>query len=50
MCDVNAQIDGHLADVGLGWKLKDGTYVDGIDCQFIGKMAKTIRAAAVEAR
>jgi len=50
MCDVNAQIDGHLADIGLGWKLKDGTYIDGIDCQFIGAMAKTIRAAAVEVR
>ena len=46
--DMNDQIDGHLAEVGLGWKLKDGTYIDGIACQFIGVLAKDIRASAVE--
>ena len=46
--DVNDQIDGHLAEIGLGWKLKPGTYIDGVDCQFIGAMAKTIRNAAIE--
>ena len=46
--NVNDQIDGQLAAIGLGWKLKSGTYIDGLDCQFIGAMAKTIRASAVE--
>jgi hypothetical protein len=46
--DVNDQINGHLAEIGLGWKLKNGTYIDGLDCQFIGAMAKNIRASAIE--
>ena len=46
--DVEDQINGHLSKVGLGWKLKPGTYIDGLDCQFIGTLAKTVRAAAVE--
>jgi hypothetical protein len=46
--NMEDQIDGHLAEVGLGWKLKEGTHIDGIACQFIGVLAKDIRAAAVE--
>ena len=46
--NVNDQIDGHLADIGLGWKLKNGVYFDGLDCQFIGAMAKAIRSSAIE--
>ena len=46
--DLNDQINGHLAEIGLGWKLIARTYIDGIDCQFIGVLAKTIRAAAIE--
>lgn len=46
--DWNDRIDALLADVGLGWKLKHATYIDGLDCQFIGQLAKTIRASAVE--
>lgn len=46
--DIEDQVNGHLAEVGLGWKLKPGTYIDGLDCQLIGAMAKTIRAAAIE--
>lgn len=46
--DMNDQINGHLAKIGLGWKLKDRTYIDGVDCQFIGVLAKTIRASAIE--
>jgi hypothetical protein len=46
--DLEDQVNGHLSKVGLGWKLKPGTYIDGLDCQFIGAMAKTIRAAAIE--
>ena len=46
--DMNDQIDGHLKEIGLGWKLKNGTYIDGVACQFIGVLAKDIRAAAIE--
>jgi hypothetical protein len=46
--DMEDQINGHLAECGLGWKLKDGTYIDGIACQFVGQLAKDIRASAVE--
>jgi hypothetical protein len=46
--DVNAQIDGWLADVQLGWKLKPGTYIDGVSCEFIGALARDIRANAIE--
>jgi hypothetical protein len=45
--DFNAQIDGHLSEIGLGWILKSGTYIDGLDCQFIGALSKTIRANAI---
>lgn len=44
----NDRIDALLSDVGLGWKLKDGTYIDGLGCQFIGSLAKTIKVFAVE--
>ncbi len=46
--DWNDRIDALLAEVGLGWKLKPATYIDGLDCQFIGDLAKTIRASAIE--
>jgi hypothetical protein len=45
--DWNGRIDALLAEVGLGWKLHN-TFIDGLDCQFIGSLAKTIRANAVE--
>jgi len=44
----NDRVDALLSDVGLGWKLKQGTYIDGLDCQFIGSLAKTIRLSAIE--
>lgn len=44
----NDRIDALLSEVGLGWNLKEGTYIDGIDCQFIGSLSKTIRLNAVE--
>ena len=44
----NDRIDSMLSEVGVGWKLKAGTYIDGLDCQFIGALAKTIRAAATQ--
>jgi hypothetical protein len=46
--NIEDQIEDWLADIGLGWKLKPGTYIDGVDCQGIGAMSKSIRAAAVE--
>ena len=46
--DLNSQIDGWLAEIGLGWKLKDGAYIDGVSCQFIGKLADDIRNHAIE--
>ena len=46
--DMNLQIDGHLAEIGLGWKLKSGTYIDGLSCQFIGELAKDIRLNSTE--
>lgn len=46
--NMEDQIDGHLSEVGLGWKLREGTYIDGIACQFIGVLAKDIRSNAVE--
>ena len=45
--DWNERIDALLSDLGLGWKLRAGTYIDGLDCQFIGALAKTVRANAV---
>ena len=44
----NDRIDALLSEVGLGWKLKECTYIDGLDCQFIGALAKTIRLNAIE--
>jgi len=52
--DMNAQINGWLADVDLGWTLDNSAYlseeafIDGISSQFIGALAKDIRAHAVE--
>jgi hypothetical protein len=46
--DVNAQIDGWLKEVGIGWKLRQNTYIDGVSCEFIGALARDIRANAIE--
>lgn len=46
--DMNEQIDGHLSEIGTGWKLKSGTYIDGLASQFIGVLSKDIRANAIE--
>jgi len=46
--DVNAQIDGYLKDIGTGWNLRKGAYIDGVSCQFIGILAKDIRSNAIE--
>ena len=46
--NINDQIDGHLAEIDLGWKLKDNTYIDGLACEFITVLAKDIRNNAIE--
>ena len=44
--DMTDEIDRELAEIGLGWKLKEGTYFcDG--SQFIGELARDIRRMAV---
>ena len=42
------QIDGHLKNVGLGWKLKEGTYIDGVSIQSIKQLSQDIRSNAIE--
>lgn len=46
--DMNDQIDGHLAEIDLGWRLKDNTYIDGLACEFITVLSKDIRNSAIE--
>jgi hypothetical protein len=46
--NIEDQIDAHLKNVGLGWKLKEGTYIDGLACHSIKKMANDIRFNAIE--
>lgn len=46
--NINDLIDGYLAEIGLGWKLKSHTYIDGLSCQFIKDLSKDIRLNSVE--
>ena len=46
--NIEDQIDAHLKNVGLGWKLKEGTYIDGLACHSIKAMANDIRFNAIE--
>ena len=46
--NFEAQIEWHLKDIGLGWKLKEGTYIDGVACTSILVMANDIRNNAIE--
>jgi hypothetical protein len=46
--NLEAQIDWHLKDIGLGWKLKEGTYIDGVSIQSIKELANDIRNNAIE--
>jgi len=41
------EIDRRLAEIGLGWVLKEGADIDGGACQFIGELAPYIRLMAV---
>ena len=46
--NIEDQIDAHLKNVGLGWKLKEGTYIDGVSIQSIKQLAQDIRFNAIE--
>ena len=46
--NIEDQINGHLKDIGLGWVLKDGTYIDGLACTSISVLAHDIRHSAIE--
>ena len=46
--NIEDQIDAHLKNVGLGWKLKEGTYIDGVSIQSIKQLAQDIRSNAIE--
>jgi hypothetical protein len=46
--NIEDQIDAHLKNVGLGWKLKEGTYIDGLACNSIKILAHDIRLNAIE--
>ena len=46
--NIEDQIDAHLKNVGFGWKLKEGTYIDGLACNSIKILAHDIRLNAIE--
>ena len=46
--NIEDQIDAHLKNVGLGWKLKEGTYIDGVSIQSIKQLSQDIRSNAIE--
>ena len=46
--DMNAHIDCYLAEIDLGWRLKDNAYIDGLACGFITVLSKDIRNNAIE--
>ena len=46
--NIEEQINGHLKDIGLGWVLKDGTYIDGLAYTSISVLAQDIRHSAIE--
>ena len=46
--NIEDQIDAHLKDIGLGWKLKEGTYIDGVSIQSIKQLSQDIRSNAIE--
>ena len=46
--NIEDQIDAHLKNVGFGWKLKEGTYIDWVSIQSIKQLAQDIRNRAIE--
>jgi len=45
--DMTDEIDRELAEIGLGWVLKEDAYINCDKCQFIGELACDIRRLAV---
>ena len=46
--NIEEQIDAHLKNIDLGYKLKPGTYIDGLACNSIKILAHDIRLNAIE--
>ena len=46
--NIEDQIDAHLKNIDLGYKLKPGTYIDGVSIQSIKQLAQDIRSNAIE--
>ena len=46
--NIEDQINGYLKNIDLGYKLKPGTYIDGLACHSIKILAHDIRLNAIE--
>ena len=46
--NIEEEINAHLKNINLGYKLKQGTYIDGLACNSIKVMANDIRSNAIE--
>ena len=46
--NIEEEIDAHLKNIDLGYKLKPGTYIDGLACHSIKILAHDIRLNAIE--
>ena len=46
--NIEEQIDAHLKNIGLGWMLKENTYIDGVSIQSIKQLSQDIRSNAIE--
>ena len=46
--DWNDRINDRLLNIGLGFRLKESTFIDGLDCQFVKNLARTIRLNSEE--
>ena len=46
--NIEEEIDAHLKNIDLGYKLKTGTYIDGLACNSISVLAHDIRNSAIE--
>jgi hypothetical protein len=46
--NIDEQINGHLKYIGIGWILKDATYIDVYASTSISALAHDIRNSAIE--
>ena len=46
--NIEDQINDHLKNIGLGWMLKENTYIDGVSIQSIKQLSQDIRSNAIE--